>query len=314
MLSFALKRLLMTIPTMFIVALVVFTLMRLVPGDPATVMVGDLEDPVVLEEVRANLGLDEPLPLQFVIWLRNVARGELGNSIMTGEPVREAMLRRFGVTAQIVLLSVAFAILIAVPAGLLAAWKQNSKYDITAMVLVIFGVSVPSFWVGILLILVFGVQLQWLPTIGYVPVSESLVEGMRYLILPVTALLLGEMASLTRMMRSSTIEVLRLEYITHARAKGLSEGTVLWKHAMPNAFAPVLTLLGLVLGSLLGGAVVIETVFTLPGLGRFLVDGIYARDYPVVQGTLLLVAGIYIVANLVVDLLYPVFDPRVRLQ
>jgi peptide/nickel transport system permease protein len=181
------------------------------------------------------------------------------------------------------------------------------------MFLVILAVSVPSFWVGILLILVFGVELGWLPTIGYVPVSENLAEGLRYLILPVTALLLGEMASLARMMRSSTIEVLRLEYITHARAKGLRERTVLWRHALPNAFAPVLTVLGLMLGSLLGGAVVIETVFTLPGLGRFLVDGIYARDYPVVQGTLLLVAGIYVLTNLIVDLLYPLFDPRVRL-
>lgn len=314
MLSFAIKRLLMTIPTLFIVALVVFTLIRLVPGDPAVVMVGDLEDAAVLEEVRANLGLDEPFPVQFGIWLANVARGELGESIMTGEPVREAMWRRFGVTAQIVALSVAIALMIAVPGGLLAAWKQNSRFDIATMTTVIFCVSIPSFWVGILLILVVGVKLQWLPTIGYVPLNESLSEGLRYLILPVIALLLGEMASLTRMMRSSTIEILRLEYITHARAKGLAERTVLWRHALPNAFAPVLTLLGLVLGSLLGGAVVIETVFTLPGLGRFLVDGIYARDYPVVQGTLLLVAGIYICANLVVDLLYPVFDPRVRLR
>lgn len=313
MLSFAVKRLLMTIPTLFIVAVVVFALMRMVPGDPAVVMVGDLEDPAVLEEVRRNLGLDEPLPVQFGIWLGNVLRGELGASIMTGEPVREAMLRRFGVTAQIVLASVLLAVLIAVPAGLLAAWRQNSRLDIITMSAVILGVSIPSFWAGILLILVFGVQLQWLPTIGYVPVSENLAAGVSYLILPVVALVLGEMASLTRMMRSSTLEILRLEYITHARAKGLSEAAVLVRHALPNAFAPVLTLLGLVLGSLLGGAVVVETVFTLPGLGRFLVDGIYARDYPVVQGTLLLVATIYVLANLVVDLLYPVFDPRVRL-
>lgn len=314
MLSFAGKRLLMTVPTLLIVAVIVFALMRLVPGDPAVVMVGDLQDPVLLEEVRQRLGLDQPLPVQFGLWLSSVAQGDLGNSIMTGEPVREAILRRFSVTAQIVLLAVAVAVLIAVPAGLLAAWKQNSGLDLLTMFVVILGVSVPSFWLGILLIMTFGVTLQWLPTIGYIPVSENLAQGLRYLVLPVAALLLAEMASLTRMMRSSTIEVLRLEYITHARAKGLPEHTVLLRHALPNAFAPVLTLLGLVLGSLLGGAVVIETVFTLPGLGRLLVDGIYARDYPVVQGCLLLVAGIYIVANLVVDLLYPMFDPRVRLQ
>lgn len=313
MLNYAVRRLLMTIPTFLIVAAMVFTLIRLVPGDPAAVMVGDLDDPTVLAEVREQLGLDEPLPLQFGMWLQGVLQGELGTSLMTGEDVLDAMLRRFGVTGQIVAISIFLAMLVAVPVGLLAAWKQNSRADLATMTLVILGVSVPSFWVGILLILVFGVELGWLPTIGYVSIADDFGQGIRYLILPVAALLLTEMASLARMMRSSTIEVLRLEYITHARAKGLPERTVLWRHALPNAFAPVLTVLGLMLGSLLGGAVVIETVFTLPGLGRFLVDGIYARDYPVVQGTLLLVAGIYVITNLVVDLLYPIFDPRVRL-
>ena len=313
MLKYIVRRLLMTIPTFLIVALVVFTLIRLVPGDPAAVMVGDLDDPTILEQVREDLGLNEPLPAQFAIWLGNVARGELGQSLMTGEDVRTAMLNRFQVTAQIVFFSISLALLIAIPVGLLAAWRQNKTSDIVTMFLVILAVSVPSFWIGILLILLFGVELGWLPTIGYVSIAENFTEGIKYLILPVTALLLGEMASLARMMRSSTIEVLRLEYITHARAKGLSESVVLWRHALPNAFAPVLTVLGLMLGSLLGGAVVIETVFTLPGLGRFLVDGIYARDYPVVQGTLLLVAGIYVLTNPVVDLLYPIFDPRVRL-
>ena len=313
MLKYILRRLLMTIPTFLIVAVVVFTLIHMVPGDPAAVMVGDLDDPTVLEDVRQQLGLNEPLLTQFGIWFSNVLQGELGTSIMTGEDVLDAMLKRFRVTAQIVAFSITLAIAIAIPVGMLAAWKQNSKVDLFTMFMVILAVSVPSFWVGILLILLFGVELNWLPTIGYVSIGENLAQGIRYLILPVAALLLGEMASLARMMRSSTIEVLRLEYITHARAKGLSEGTVLWRHALPNSFAPVLTVLGLMLGSLLGGAVVIESVFTLPGLGRFLVDGIYARDYPVVQGTLLLVAGIYVVTNLVVDLLYPIFDPRVRL-
>ena len=313
MFEYIVKRLAMTIPTFLIVAVIVFTLMRLVPGDPAAVMVGDLNDPVVLEEVRQRLGLDKPLLTQFGIWFSNVLQGDLGNSIMTSEPVLEAITKRFRVTAPVVTLSVILAILIAVPAGLFAAWRQNKRSDIVTMFVVILGLSVPSFWVAILLILVFGVELGWLPTIGYVSVVENFSEGIRFLVLPVTALLLHEMATLTRMMRSSTIEVLRLEYITHARAKGLPERTVLWRHALPNAFAPVLTLIGLMLGSLLGGAVVIETVFTLPGLGRFLVDGIYARDYPVVQGTLLFVAAIYVLANLIVDLFYPVFDPRVRL-
>jgi peptide/nickel transport system permease protein len=313
MFEYIVKRLAMTIPTFLIVAVIVFTLMRLVPGDPAAVMVGDLDDPAVLEEVRQRLGLDKPLLTQFGIWFSNVLQGDLGKSIMTAEPVLEAITKRFRVTAPVVTLSVILAILIAVPAGLFAAWRQNKRSDIVTMFIVILGLSVPSFWVAILLILVFGVELGWLPTIGYVSIAENFAEGIRYLVLPVIALLLHEMSTLTRMMRSSTIEVLRLEYITHARAKGLPERTVLWRHALPNAFAPVLTLIGLMLGSLLGGAVVIETVFTLPGLGRFLVDGIYARDYPVVQGTLLFIAAIYVLANLIVDLFYPVFDPRVRL-
>lgn len=303
----------MAIPTFLIVAVVVFTLIRLVPGDPAAVMVGDIEDPTVIEDVRRHLGLDRSLPAQFGVWIENVFRGDLGTSIMTGEPVMQAMLKRFAVTAQIVFLSILFAMLIAIPAGMMAAARQNSRGDVATMFFVIVGVSIPSFWVGILLILAFGVKLQWLPAIGYVSITEGFATGMSYLVLPVVALLLGEMAALTRMMRSSVIEVLQLEYIMHARAKGLRESTVLWRHAFPNAFAPVLTLLGLMLGSLLGGAVVIETVFTLPGLGRFLVEGIYARDYPVVQGVLLLVATIYVVTNLIVDLLYPLFDPRVKL-
>lgn len=313
MLKYTIKRLLMAIPTFLIVAVVVFTLIRLVPGDPAAVMVGDIEDPTVIEDVRRHLGLDRSLPAQFGVWIENVFRGDLGTSIMTGEPVMQAMLKRFAVTAQIVFLSILFAMLIAIPAGMMAAARQNSRGDVATMFFVIVGVSIPSFWVGILLILAFGVKLQWLPAIGYVSITEGFATGMSYLVLPVVALLLGEMAALTRMMRSSVIEVLQLEYIMHARAKGLRESTVLWRHAFPNAFAPVLTLLGLMLGSLLGGAVVIETVFTLPGLGRFLVEGIYARDYPVVQGVLLLVATIYVVTNLIVDLLYPLFDPRVKL-
>ncbi|WP_417455646.1 ABC transporter permease [Kordiimonas sp.] len=313
MITYAVNRILMSIPTLFIVSVIVFALMRMVPGDPAAVMVGDLQDPTVLEDLRNEMGLDEPIFVQFTIWISDVVQGELGTSIMTGEPVLEALVSRFAVTAQIVLVSVAIAIMVAVPAGLLAAARQNSRSDLAVVGFVILGVSLPSFWVGILLILIFGVELQWLPTIGYVSVAENLWLGVQYLILPIFALLLGEMATLTRMMRSSTIEVLRLEYIMHARAKGLSEQKVLWRHAMPNSFGPVLTIIGLMLGHMLGGAVVIETVFTLPGLGRFLAEGIYARDYPVVQGALLLVAFIYVSVNLLVDLLYPVFDPKVRL-
>lgn len=311
--AYLLRRCLMTLPTLLIVAMIVFLLMRLVPGDPVSVMVGDMADPATIAAITRNLGLDQPLPVQFLRWLGNILTGDFGTSITTGEAVLPAMLHRLGVTAQIVLISMALAMLIAVPAGMLAAWRQNKGTDMVITGLLVLFISVPSFWVGLLLILLFGVQLGWLPTVGYVAITDDPVQGLLYLILPCASLVLVEMGVVARMMRSGMIDVLRLDYITHARAKGLAEGPVLWRHAFPNAFAPTLTFIGLLLGSLLGGAVVIETVFTLPGLGRFLVDAIEARDYPVIQGCLLLVALIRILVNLAVDLAYPLLDPRVQL-
>lgn len=313
MLQYIFKKMLMTIPTLLILAVVIFVLMRLVPGDPAVLMVGDLEDPAILDEVRRQLGLDKPYHVQFGAWLQNVVSGNFGVSLMTGEDVLSAMFSRFAVTAQVVLIAVVLAALIAIPAGIFAAWRQNRAGDFTVVFVMNLCLSVPSFWVGLMLILFFGVKLNWLPTLGYATADGSTLQALRYLIMPVLSLVLLEVATITRMMRASTIEVLRQEYVTHARAKGLGEGVVLFRHVFKNALAPTVTLLGLILGSLLGGAVVIETVFTLPGLGRFLVDAIYARDYAVVQGVLILVAGIYIVVNLLVDLVYPLLDPRVRL-
>jgi peptide/nickel transport system permease protein len=313
MLRYAAFRLLATIPTLFLVALIVFGLIRLVPGDPASIMIGDSADPDMIEQVRKSLGLDKPLPVQFAVWLGNLLDGDFGRSITTGEEILPAMLTRLRVTAGVVLSSIVVALLFALPAGIYAAWRQNSRVDFTIVTGVIVCLSIPSFWVGILLMLLFGVHLHWLPVVGYVSMADNFVGGVRYLILPVAALVLHEMGTVARMTRSSTIEVLRLDYITHARAKGAPEGRVLWKHAFPNAFAPTLTVVGLLLGHMLGGVAVIETVFTLPGLGRFLVDAISSRDYPVIQGCLLLVALIRVLVNLLVDLLYPLFDPRVRL-
>lgn len=313
MFSYIVKKLVMTVPTIFILAVVIFALMRAVPGDPAILIVGDLADPDVLRRVRLELGLDQPVHVQFWRWLTRALHGDLGVSLMNGENVRAGIIARFSVTAQVVLMAVGLAALIAVPAGMIAAWRQNKPVDFATMLLTNVFLSVPSFWVALMLIFVFGVQLNWLPTIGYVSISENALTALKYLIMPVLSLVFLEVATLTRMMRASTIEVLRQEYVTHARAKGLNERTVLTRHVFKNAFAPTLTLLGLILGSLLGGAAVIETVFTLPGLGRFLVEAIYARDYAVVQGVLIFVAGIYVLVNLLVDLLYPYFDPRVKL-
>jgi len=313
MLGYGIRKALLAIPTLLIVAIIVFTLIRLIPGDPAIVMVGAVDDPQVVEDMRRHLGLDQPLPMQFFLWLSNALQGDFGASIITGEPIWDAITKRFSVTIQVVLPATFIAVLVAVPAGLYAAWKQNKIQDFAIMMGVILAISVPSFWVGMMLILFFGVHLGWLPTVGYISPFMDFWIGASFLAMPVLSLVFVEMASITRMMRSNTIEVMRQDYIAHARAKGASETSVLYRHALKNSFAPTLTLLGLILGSLLGGATVIETVFSLPGLGRFLVDAIYARDYPVVQGVLMFVSLIYVVTNLLVDLIYPLLDPRVRL-
>jgi len=314
MLTYIFKRLLLAIPTLFLVALAVFLLVRLIPGDPAQVMLGEGASPEAIASLRTELGLDEAVPVQFATWLGRSLGGDLGNSAITGEPVGALILSRFQLTAVVVLISVGLATLIAVTFGLLAAWRQNSRLDLAVLGMASFVLAVPSFWLGLVLLLVFGVMLQWLPVVGYVPFSEDALGAVLFLVLPIVTLTISETGVLTRMMRSSTIDVLRLDYVTHARAKGLSERTVLMRHVFPNAFAPTLTLVGLTLGRLFGGIAVIETVFTLPGLGRLMVDSVLARDYPVVQGCLLFTATLYVLLNLLVDILYPLFDPRVTVS
>jgi peptide/nickel transport system permease protein len=311
MAGYILRRLLLTLPTLLLVALAVFVLMRAIPGDPVLLMLGDSADAAQAAELRQRMGLDQPLPLQFGHWLLQAVRGDFGASITNGESVLPLILERFGVSAVIVLLAVGAAAVIAVPLGLLAAWKQDKALDVAVVAGATLLLSVPSFWLGLLMLLVFGMKLGWLPVVGYVAFSDDWRQALLYIVLPVVTLTLIEIGVLTRMARASAIEVLRLEYVTHARAKGAGEGRVLWRHVLPNAFAPTLTLIGLVLGNLLGGIAVLETVFTLPGLGRLLVDAIFARDYPVVQGCLLFTAVIYVIVNLIVDLMYPLFDPRV---
>ena len=240
--------------------------------------------------------------------------GDFGRSITNGEAVLPLILGRFALTAQIVLVALTLAVFIAVPLGMIAAWKQNSLTDFSIVTFATLMLSVPSFWLGLILLLIFGVWLKWLPVVGYVPFAQDPAKALTFMVLPIVTLVLIEIGVLTRMARAATADVLRLDYISHARAKGLSEATVLRRHALPNAFAPTLTLIGIVLGNLLAGIAVIETVFTLPGLGRLLVDAIFQRDYPVVQGVMLFIAGIYVVVNLAVDLAYPLFDPRVTAE
>ncbi|PJX27888.1 peptide ABC transporter [Advenella sp. S44] len=314
MFRFICARVAMSIPTLLIVGVTVFMLIRLIPGDPAALMLGDMADPASLEELHKQLGLDRSLPEQMAIWFGNVLSGDLGVSISTGESVTSLVLQRFTISAPIVLCAVVFASLVAVPAGMIAAWRQNKLTDTVLVSTATLLLSIPTFWLGLLFLLFFGLHLGWLPVVGYVSPMEDWRGGLLYLIMPITTLFLHEIGVVLRMARASTLDVLRLDYVTHARAKGLSERVVLWRHTFKNAFGPTWTLIGLVLGNLLGGVAVVETVFTIPGLGRLLVDAIFARDYPVIQGCMLFIALIYVLVNLLVDLCYPIFDPRVTVS
>jgi len=314
MLKFALRRLSSAIPTLFIVSVAVFGLIRLIPGDPASLMLGDLADANALAAARKSMGLDQPVPLQFLIWLGNVMRGDLGHSLLNGQPVLDLVVQRFSTSAWMVLIAVGLSVLIAVPLGMAAGWKQNGGLDLAIVAMSTLLLSIPTFWLGLMILLGFGLKLGWLPVLGYVSVTDDPVAGLIYLIMPVATLVLHEVGVIVRMARASTLDVLRLDYITHARAKGLGEVAVLLRHVARNAFGPTWTLIGLILGNLLGGVAVVETVFTIPGLGRLIVDSIYARDYAVVQGCLLFVAVTYLLVNLLVDLFYPLFDPRVTAE
>ncbi|MDB6142616.1 MAG: peptide transporter [Pseudomonas sp.] len=312
MLRLIVQRLAMAVPTLLLISIAVFAMIRLIPGDPALLMLGDMADPASLAKLRQSLGLDQPMVMQYLIWLKAVFSGDLGHSITSQQAVLPLVLDRFSVSLTIVLTAVLLAALIAVPLGMLAAWKQDTFVDLGLVTAATLLLSVPGFWMGLLLLYVFGLELGWLPVVGYVPFGQDFGKALAYVILPVATLVLHESGVIIRMARASTIEVLRLDYIAHARAKGLSERTVLWRHTLRNAFAPTWTLIGLILGNLLGGIAVIETVFTIPGIGRLMVDAIYARDYPVLQGSLLLITFVYVLVNLVVDLMYPLFDPRVK--
>lgn len=312
MLRLILQRLTMAAPTLLLISIAVFAMIRLIPGDPALLMLGDMADPARLATLRQSLGLDQPMVVQYLIWLKAVLSGDLGVSITSGQAVLPLILERFSVSVTIVLTAVLLAALVAVPLGMLAAWKQDSFLDLGLVTAATLLLSVPGFWMGLLLLYVFGLELGWLPVVGYVPFGENVGKALAYVVLPVATLVLHESGVIIRMARASTIEVLRLDYIAHARAKGLSERAVLWRHTLRNAFAPTWTLIGLILGNLLGGIAVIETVFTIPGIGRLMVDSIYARDYPVLQGSLLLITFVYVLVNLLVDLMYPLFDPRVN--
>jgi peptide/nickel transport system permease protein len=313
-LPYPLRRLLGSVPSIMILTVFIFLLIRMVPGDPAAILIADVNSPEDLARVRAELGLDAPMVVQYALWLKHLAAGDFGTSFVTGQPVLGAIVRHFGITLQIVLPAFFIAALIAVPAGMTAARRQNTKADSLIVGAATLFLSVPSFWVAMMLILIFAAGLGWFPALGFISVWESPQEWLRHSVLPVAALVCVETAILTRLMRASTIEVLSQDYVANARAKGLPEGLVLRRHVLRNALSPTVTMMGLILGSLLSGTAVIETLFGIPGLGRLLVDSIYARDYPVLQGCLMFIVILYVAVNLLVDLVYPLLDPKVKLQ
>lgn len=312
MTRYVITRIMLAIPTLLLALAAIFFLVRLIPGDPAQLMLGDVDDPAALARIRQELALDQPLPVQFGHWLLQLLRGDLGQSITLDSPVSELLLPSFAVTASLVVPAVVVAALIAIPAGVVAGWKQNTRLDVGVMTLATLALSIPSFWLGLMFLLVFGVYLNLLPVVGYVSPLEDFWQGLSYLVLPVMSLALIEAGVLIRLVRASTIEVLGLDYIAHARAKGLTESAVIVRHVLPNAMAPTWTMIGLTLGGLLGGAVVTETVFSLPGLGRLMVESVFARDYPVIQGCMVIVTFAYVSVNLLTEITYPIFSPGAR--
>ncbi|HEX7930950.1 MAG TPA: ABC transporter permease [Sphingomicrobium sp.] len=312
MLAYIVKRILATIPVMLVVALTVFSLLFLAPGDPATMIAGDQASAADIDRIRQSLGLDQSFLVQFGSWLWRLVHFDLGNSVFTGQPVTSLMAERVGPTLSVMLLTLILSIAIAVPLGVVAAWKSGSWIDRAIMSVSVVGFSVPLFVVGYILAWVFALKLQWLPPQGYTPLSEGVWPWLQRLILPAITLGFVYIVLIARITRASMLEVLQQDYVRTARAKGLGPRKVLFLHALKNGAVPVITVIGIGFAALIGGTVVTETVFTIPGMGRLTVDAILRRDYPVIQGLVLVFSFVYVLVNLAVDLIYTLVDPRIR--
>ena len=313
MTQYILRRLIQSAFIIWGCATLVFFMLRLIPGDPVVQMLGPEYTPEAAEALRQKLGLNQPLHMQYLLWFGHMLTGDLGGSIATGETVSEIIATGLPKTLSLAGLSFLIAVVIAVPAGIIAALRRNTVFDFAASIVAFIGVSMPSFWFGILLILVFAVQLRWLPAIGYAELTEDgFVAWLERLILPSVAIGAGYSAILMRFVRAGLLEVLGSDYVRTARAKGVQEHAVVLRHALRNALIPVVTVIGIQLALLLSGTVVVETVFSIRGIGRILVGAIFDRDYPIVQGVILLIAVIFVLANLIVDIVYTFIDPRIR--
>jgi len=312
MLELIAKRLLLAIPTLLLVSIMVFSLQKLLPGDPVLAMAGEERDPAVIAQLREQYHLNDPLPAQYFYWLGHALHGDLGTSLRTQQPVTTLIASKLPVTLELSLLAMMVALLVGISAGIVAAVHKNSWVDHTTNFVALSGISIPHFWLGILLILLFAVHLQWLPASGYTSLSESIAQNLETLLLPALVLGTSLAATLMRHTRAAMIAVLKADYIRTARAKGLFPARVILKHAFRNALIPVITLTTLLFGELLGGAVLTEQVFTLPGFGKMIVDAVFNRDYAVVQGVVLVVAIGFLLLNLLADVLYVLLNPKMR--
>jgi peptide/nickel transport system permease protein len=314
MLTYVLRRVASTLPVLLLVSLFAFLIVALIPGDAAHVIAGPSAGPAEIAVVRAELGLDRPWLVQVGIWYRNLLQGNLGRSFSLDRPVVQAILDRLPVTLALAAYAIAMTVIVGIAAGVLAAVRQNSWIDGAVMAVALLGLSLPNFWLALMLIFVFAVGLGWMPAGGYVPLGQDFWGGLHSLTLPALSLALMNIGIVARMTRSSMLEVLRQDYVRTARAKGVAEAKVILRHALGNALIPIITITGIVFSLMISGAVIIESVYALPGLGRLMISSIHARDFPVIQGTLVFVAMTLVLINLIVDLLYAVVDPRVRYQ
>ncbi|UOQ92469.1 ABC transporter permease [Halobacillus shinanisalinarum] len=310
MVGLIIKRFLQLLLLLFGISFLVFMSMHIAPGDPATVIGGPTATESDIEAIREELGLNKPVLVQYVDYIKGVVQGDLGYSFQNNQSVAEAIIIRFPQTLNLAIASMIVAILIGVPAGIISAIKQNSWFDFSSTTVALAGISIPNFWLGAMLILIFSVQLQWLP-VGGLSAPFWTIEGIKQLILPAITLGTASAAMIARMSRSAMLEVIRADYIRTAKAKGAKSWTVIWVHALRNAMIPVITVIGLNFGFLLGGTIITEQVFAINGVGRLMIDAIAARDFPVVQGTVLLVATLFVVVNLLVDIIYALIDPRI---
>jgi peptide/nickel transport system permease protein len=309
---FLLRRLLAAIPVLAMVAVIVFALLRLSPGDPAIILAGDGATPEQLNAIRASMGLDKPVMVQFIVWIGHLLRGDLGTSLISGLPVAGMIADRFGPTLALCIGTIVIAVALAIPVGILAAWQQGKLLDRLVMAASVVGFSVPGFIIGYVLILLFARWLGWLPVQGYQPISEGLWPFIERLILPTLTLSTAYIALIARIVRTSVIEVMGEDFIRTARAKGMTEAAVLIRQALGNAAVPIVTIIGVSIAMLIGGVVVTESVFNVPGLGRLVLEAVLARDYPIIQALILLFSMLYVLINLVIDVLYSLLDPRIR--